>query len=89
MEAQMEEIIKMLYEMHSQTSPSFGFFDKELTDKEWHCYDYLYNNLNKQSKEMLMAYLKARNARACHEIQAAYESGFKTAIKLFIESFKE
>lgn len=85
----MEKIINKLYEMSLNTAEPFGFFDKESTEQEWRCYDSLYDNLSKEDREIFREYVNLRGLRSAHELQAAYEKGFKTAIQLLMEALKE
>ena len=85
----METIIDKLFQLSSKSSQTFGFFDKEATDKECEFFDYLFNNLSPEHKNIFSKYIELRGIRAANELQAAYESGFKTAVRLFIEALKE
>ena len=85
----MEKILSKLYEIQQNIAQPFAFFDKKKIDKECQCYDYLYNHLPEELKKIFLEYLELRNLRNNHELQAAYESGFKTAVQLFMEVLRE
>ena len=82
----MEKIIDKLFELCANTSQTFGFFDKEATDRECEFFDYLLNNLPPEHKNIFSKYIELRGIRTANELQAAYESGFKTAVQLFVEA---
>lgn len=86
----MENIIEKLYALHLDTdSTTLGIPNKESLDAEWKLYDFLYENLADECKKSFSQYANLRNERAEEECKSAYKAGFKTALRLILESVKE
>jgi hypothetical protein len=86
----MENIIEKIYNLHLQSNDfAFATTDKQTMDEEWKLYHYLYENLPQDYQSAFLNYVKLRSERQRKETKASYEYGFKTAMRLFYESFKE
>ena len=86
----MDKIIEKLYNSHLQEEQfPFGIAEKESMQKEYDAYCTLSEMLSKEGKELLMEYSDLNEVRHKSELKSAYENGFKTAIKLILESVKE
>lgn len=86
----MDNLLQKLYEIHLQTEEfPLGKPNKEEMDRECESYIFLCENLPKKMKSVLLDYLDLHNRRHNAEIETAYESGFKTAIRLIFGCIKE
>jgi hypothetical protein len=86
----MENIIEALYNLHLQTNlQPFGFDDLQKTKQEIQLYTFLYENLSEKDKKIFLNYMDLLNTRNKEQLLAAYSCGFKTAIKLILQSTKE
>ena len=86
----MEKIIEKLYQLHlEEMQYSFGYVDREKMEKEYDAYCKLSQTLPAFMKGLLMEFSNLNEERRKAELQAAYEYGFKTAIKLILEATKE
>nr|MBR6778423.1 hypothetical protein [Clostridia bacterium] len=86
----MEDIIEKLYEAHLKTeSFPFGKPNKEDMMEEWELYNLLYESLLPEQKKSFLRYVDLRGVRQNQELKSSYECGFKTAVKLFVQSMKE
>ena len=86
----MEKIIEKLYQVHlDEEQFPFGIYDKEKMAKEYDAYCKLSQTLPAFMHGLLTEYSNLNEERRKVELQAAYEYGFKTAIKLILESTKE
>ena len=86
----MDKIIDKLYDLHLNTEPfPFGVGTKENSIEEWQLYNFLYKNLSPEHKRAFLRYVELYGNRESEEVMLAYKLGFKTAIKLFVESLKE
>ena len=86
----MEKMIEKFYQLHLQEEQfPFGITDREKMEKEYDAYIMLSQTLPKFMKEQLSEYVNLSDERHKAELQAAYEYGFKTAIKLMLESVKD
>ena len=86
----MEKIIKKLYEIdlnHQLLQVLQSDRDKAI--KEWDCYNDLFEKIPQECKNLFLRYINLRANRECKELEKAYEYGFKTAMKLLLESVKE
>ena len=85
----MEKIIEKLYEVHLNVE-DFVFYakNKETQKEEWELYCFFYEALPKEEGELFAKYVDMREERHREERQAAYEAGFKRAIKMILESLK-
>ena len=85
----MEEIIEKLYNLQVGENPyPVGVAPKEDNQREWDLYGELYDGLSKEKMSILREYLCLFEERMNKEKQYYYEKGFKTAVKLIIESIK-
>ena len=86
----MDKVIEKLYNLHLEEEQfPFGVVDKESMEKEYDTYCMLAQTLPKFMKQQLSEYANLNDERHKRELQAAYEYGFKTAMKLILESVKE
>ena len=86
----MEKIIEKLYEIHlNEEQYPFGIVDKESIQKEYDLYFFLSQTLSGDDKEHFSEYANLNDERHKMELKAMYEYGFKTAVKLFLETIKE
>lgn len=86
----MEKIIEKLYNLHLEEEQfPFGVADKESMEKEYDIYCMLAQTLPPFMKQQLSEYATLNEERHKTELKAAYEYGFKTAMKLILESVKE
>lgn len=86
----MVDIFEKLYAIHLETeSFPYGKPNKEEMDEEWELYQFLYDNLIGEQKQAFLRYAELVTARQERERKTVYEYGFKTAIKLFIQSLKD
>jgi len=86
----MSKFIEDLYELHLKTSTfPFGEPNKEAWDEEWRLYQYFYEHLSKEDRQLFLRYVNMVNERQKTEMQEIYHYGFKTAIQIFVESLKE
>ena len=86
----MEKIIEKLYQLHVQEEQyCFGVIDKEKMEKEYDAYCKLFQTLPTFMKGQLTEYSNLNEERHQAELKAAYEYGFKTAIKVVLEGIKE
>lgn len=86
----MENIIETLYDLHIRTNPQpFGFISPEQTKQESQLYCFLYENLLEKDKKIFFNYMDLLNTRHNTQLQEAYAYGFKTAMKLILQSIKE
>ena len=86
----MDKIIEKLYKLHLEEEQfPFGVADKESMQKECEVYCMLAQTLPQPMREQLSEYSALNEERHQSELQAAYEYGFKTAIKLVLESLKD
>lgn len=86
----MEKIIENLYNIHiTKENFPFGVPNKEQENREWELYNNLYEKLSGDERAMFLEYAELRAERQKEERQAVYMYGFKTAIRLIIESLKE
>ncbi len=86
----MEKLIEKLFELHLKTETfPVGIPDKEGIENEWKLYEFLLNNLTDKNKKILTEYNKLTSMRHGKELQAVYAQGFKTAIRLILEVYKE
>ena len=86
----MEKIIEKLYQLHLQEEDFFlGVVDREKMQKEYDVYCALSQTLPAFMKEQLTEYSNLNEERHQAELKAAYEYGFKTAIKIVLEGIKE
>lgn len=85
----MENILEKLYELHIKTEHyPFGIPSKEET-KEWALYNELQDKLSDELKIIFVEYTNLCELRHNSEKKAVYEYGFKTAIQLIAEAFKQ
>ena len=85
----MEKIIEKLYEAHLNVEDFvFCAKNKEAQREEWELYCFFYETLAKEEGKVFAKYVDMREQRHREERQAAYETGFKTAIKMILESLK-
>ena len=86
----MESIIERLFHLHvtSEQYPH-AVEKKEEFQQEWELYGILYDSLPTEALSKLKEYLALLEARTNREKQELYEIGFKTAIRLVLESTKE
>ena len=86
----MEKIIEKFYNLHLEEEQfPFGVADKESMEKEYDIYCMLAQTLPQFMKQQLSEYATLNEERHKRELQVAYEYGFKTAMKLILESVKE
>ena len=86
----MEKIIEKLYDLHLQEEQyPFGIVDKGSMQKEYDIYYILSQTLPPLMKDQLSEYINLNSERHKAELKAMYEYGFKTGIKLVLESVKE
>ncbi len=86
----MEDMIEKLYELHVSTNTfPFGVPNKEEMDEEWKIYNFLYGMLCEPYKGEFSKYAELCKKREDAEYKAAYEYGFKAAIKIIIQGLKE
>lgn len=86
----MDDIFEKMYTIHLETkSFPYGKPNKEEIDEEWELYQFLYDNLIGEQKRAFLQYAELVVARQERERKAVYEYGFKTAIKLFVQSLKD
>ena len=86
----MNDLIEKLYDLHLNTSyQPLGVPDKEAKKKEIELYHLLYEDLSEENKRFFMEYVNLTGIRMCNQVKAAYECGFKTAIRLLLESLKD
>lgn len=86
----MDKIIDKLYglQLNIDNYP-LGISNKENMEKEYGIYYILQNNLLGENKDLFLRYVKLNDERRSEELRAAYENGFKTAIKLILEGISE
>ena len=86
----MDDIIDKLYAIHLDTETfPYGKPNKEEVDEEWSLYHFLYENLTDNCKQSFLRYVELITVRQDGERRAVYGYGFKTAVKLFIQSLKD
>lgn len=86
----MEHIIDELFEVYQKKAEfPFGNPNSKTILREYELYEMMMEALPKEEKEMLREYAEACRLRNCEELKQAYIGGFKTAIKLFLESVKD
>ena len=86
----MEKMIERLYQAHLQEEAlPFGVTNRENMQKECEVYCSLLEGLKQPMKDQLREYENLTEERHKAELQAAYEYGFKTAVKLVLESLKD
>ena len=86
----MEKIIEKLYKIHLEEEQlPFGVVDKEVIEKEYEAYCLLSQTLPQDMRKRLSEYANLNEERRKVEMQAAYQYGFKTAIRLILEGIKE
>ncbi len=86
----MGDIFEKLYAIHLDTENfPYGKPNKEETDEEWELYQFLYEHLADNHKKAFLRYAELITERQDRERRAVYEYGFKTAVKLFIQSLKD
>jgi len=86
----MENIINKIFELHLNTETfPLGTPDKKALTEEWNLYEYLHENLSSDQKTKFLSYINLINLRQAQETKYAYEQGFKTAMKLIFEAYKD
>ncbi len=86
----MEKIIKKLYNMDlNQNLLRSLQADRKNAIQEWECYNDLFEKIPKESTKSFLRYMNLRANRECEELEKAYACGFKTAIRLLLESLKD
>lgn len=86
----MDKIIEKLFNIHIQADDFLLVAsNKENSILEWQLYDSLLNNLPVDKKETFIEYIGLCNQRQKKEILFSYEQGFKTAIRLILESINK
>ena len=90
MENCMEKMIEILYKANmEQFSYAFARQDTEAMKREWALYEQLQENLTKEQKTDFQEYTNLCAERHSVERRAAYEQGFKAAIRLLLEATKD
>lgn len=86
----MENLIKKFYDL-CLTTNSFTFqaADKIVLKKELPVYENLFNSLNSQQLDLFLQFISMQSKRHNEELQASYETGFKTAVNLIFESLRK
>ena len=83
----MDKIIEKLFNIHLQNKDFLtALSNKDSAVREWQLYELLLEKLPVEEKEIFAEYSRLCNQRQGNEIQLSYEQGFKTAIRLMIES---
>ena len=87
----MDSIIEKLFNLHIESEEYFStmMVEKEDLQKECALYGVLYDSLSSETLSHLREYLNLLEMRTKREKQALYEIGFKTAIRIVLESTKE
>ncbi|MBQ8446777.1 MAG: hypothetical protein IJX31_03255 [Clostridia bacterium] len=86
----MERIIKKLYKIDlEQKILSSLKTEREKASQEWDYYNALYEESSEIARKLLLKYINVRAEREQRELEKVYACGFKTAMKLLIETFKE
>ena len=86
----MEKIIDKLFAMQLEAENlPLGIAGADVMKKEWDLYSALYEKLSNEEKKMFVEYTNLCAERHQEELYSAYNCGFKTATKLWLESLKE
>ena len=86
----MEKMIERLYQAHLQEEQlPFGVPNREKQQKECEIYCTFSEDLPQPMKALLKEYDSLIEERHKAELQAAYEYGFKAAVKLILEGIKD
>ena len=72
-----------------QSSYAFACQDTDAVKREWELYERLQDKLTKEQKTDFQEYTNLCAERQSVERRAAYEQGFKAAIRLLLEAAKD
>ena len=86
----MNKIIEQICKMQQEENPCFFTSgNREQSKKEWGLYDELYAGLSGKTRAMFLEYTNVCAERHADSVRAAYEKGFKDAMRLLLESLKK
>ena len=86
----MDKIIEKLFDLHMETeSLPLGRQNKENADREWELFDLLYVKLEGETKAAFREYVNLCEERKKEELKAVYTYGFKSGVKMILETVKE
>ena len=86
----MEKIIEKLFGLRiSEEGYLFSEPGKENLTEENRLYEFLYDNLEEEKREVFVRYVREAALGHGREVRAAYMEGFKTAVRLGIESLRD
>ena len=86
----MDKTIETIFDAQVKTEDFLtNVVSSEDIKEEGDQYMYLYQQLGAEEKKALHKYCELARLRSVEELKAAYEQGFKTAIKLMMNVWKE
>ena len=86
----MEKILEKIYEeILKENDGLIGKANSELVSREWKIYDEIYDRLKEEERDSFCEYINILNERHSYELKESYKQGFKTAIRIVVESMKD
>ena len=87
----MQKVIDALFKEYLEENP-FPINDKQNQEDfktEWAIFNTLYENLDREQRELFLRYTRLRDTREALENKTCFHQGFKRAIRFIIDSLKE
>ena len=86
----MDKIIEKLFDVYMETEDfPLGRQEKKKMDREWELFDLLYDKLEGETKEALREYTNLCAEKEKEQLKILYMQGFKTGVKMIVESMKD